>query len=160
MPRTGKRSILERSELPADCNSNQLRRAARSVSRYYDLALAPSGLRSTQYTLLGYLIASGPMTMARLAKAMAMERATLGHNLRPLERDGMLTITVSESDRRARLISITAHGRATVARAHPAWRRAQKGFEKAIGSEEAAHLRDLMDKIAAASFPRIELDRS
>ena len=98
--------------------------------------------------------------MARLAKAMAMDRATLGHNLRPLERDGLLVIAISEDDRRARLVSITEHGHATVMRAHPAWRRAQKGLEKALGRDEASHLRDLMDRIVAASFPRIEPDRS
>ncbi|MGY4345093.1 putative transcriptional regulator [Bradyrhizobium sp. GM7.3] len=84
---------------PARCNCNQVRRAARRLSRYYDLALAPSGLKATQYGLLSYLVTSGPMTMARLAKLMSMDRATTGHNLRPLVRDGFVEISVGETDR-------------------------------------------------------------
>src|ERR1043165_7412097 len=66
----------EATDLPAACNCNQLRRAARRISRYYDLRLAGTGLRSTQYTLLGYLESEGPMTMAALAALLAMDRAT------------------------------------------------------------------------------------
>src|SRR5687768_13988095 len=99
------------ADLPRDCSCSQLRRAARRVSRYYDQCLAGTGLKSTQYTLLGFLSTEGPMTMARLANAMTMDRATVGHNLRPLERDGLLRITMSAADRRAREVAITEIGR-------------------------------------------------
>jgi DNA-binding MarR family transcriptional regulator len=47
--------------------------------------------------LLSYLVTSGPMTMAQLAKLMSMDRATTGHNLRPLVRDGLGCMTACVS---------------------------------------------------------------
>jgi DNA-binding MarR family transcriptional regulator len=43
----------------------------------------------------------GPMTMLQIASLMTMDRATIGHNVRPLERDGLVATKVSEKDRRA-----------------------------------------------------------
>lgn len=39
-----------------------------------------------------------------------MDHATVGHNLRPLERDELITVAVSEADRRVRIVSITDEG--------------------------------------------------
>ncbi|SDG37087.1 DNA-binding transcriptional regulator, MarR family [Bradyrhizobium sp. Rc2d] len=141
---------------PARCNCNQVRRAARRLSRYYDLALASSGLKSTQYSLLGYLVTSGPMTMAQLAKLMSMDRATTGHNLRPLVRDGFVEISVGKNDRRERIVTITRQGHKTHGRALAAWRLAQTAFEEAMGEQEAADLRDLMKRIVDLPLPRPE----
>ncbi|MDP3745406.1 MAG: MarR family winged helix-turn-helix transcriptional regulator [Phenylobacterium sp.] len=140
-------------DFPRDCSCSQLRRAARRVSRYYDQCLAGTSLRSTQYTLLGFLSTEGPMTMARLANAMTMDRATVGHNLRPLERDGLLHITISAADRRAREVAITDRGYAVLLAAHSAWQLAQAGFESAFGAQEAAELRTLMDRVIEAPLP-------
>ena len=95
---------------PVRCNCAQIRRAARKVTRFYDTCLAPVGVTASQFTLLAYLKHQGPMRMSQLAGLLAMDRATLGHNLRPLERDGLLEIIPSKEDRRARLAAIIAAG--------------------------------------------------
>ncbi|WP_157287105.1 MarR family winged helix-turn-helix transcriptional regulator [Bradyrhizobium yuanmingense] len=143
------------SDFPQNCTCSQLRRAARRVSRYYDLCLAGTGLKSTQYSLLGFLAAEGPMTMANLANIMTMDRATVGHNLRPLERDGFLEIRVSDEDRRVREVAITDRGQEMLLAAHPAWQKARDGFEKAFGGREAGHLRELMKRVIEAPLPEV-----
>ncbi|MBR0751147.1 winged helix-turn-helix transcriptional regulator [Bradyrhizobium jicamae] len=143
------------SDFPQNCTCSQLRRAARRVSRYYDLWLAGTGLKSTQYSLLGFLASEGPMTMANLADIMTMDRATVGHNLRPLERDGFLKIRVSDQDRRVREVAITARGQETLFAAHPAWQKARAGFEAAFGVREAGHLRELMARVIDAPLPEV-----
>ncbi|WP_332771127.1 MarR family winged helix-turn-helix transcriptional regulator [Phenylobacterium sp.] len=148
-------SDFEITDLPRHCACGQLRRAARRISRYYDLCLADTGLRSTQYTLLGFLGSEGPMTMAQLANTMTMDRATVGHNLRPLERDGWVEIKVSATDRRVREVSITDRGHDVLLAAYPAWRRARDGFESALGAREVADLRDLMARVIEAPLPSI-----
>jgi len=76
---------------PVRCNCARIRRAARNVTRFYDACLAPVGITASRFTLVGYLKHQGPIRMGQLAEllAMDMDRATLGHNLRPLERDGL-----------------------------------------------------------------------
>ena len=53
---------------PADCNCFAIRSAARHVSQLYDQILAPTGLRTTQFSILAHL-KKGPRTIsARRAK--------------------------------------------------------------------------------------------
>ena len=119
------------------CNCGAIRQAARRVTRLYDQALAPSGLRITQYPILSWLVSSGPMTMNVLADRLVMDRATLGHNLRPLEAQGLVTMAAGE-DRRSRVVSLTEAGRRKLSEARPAWKAAQKTFEAAFGPEDSA----------------------
>ena len=75
---------------PAACNCLALRQAARHVTQFYDQFLAPSDLRSTQYSILARLQRRGPMTINALAGELVMDRTTLGRNILPLQRDGLI----------------------------------------------------------------------
>jgi DNA-binding MarR family transcriptional regulator len=133
------------------CNCAAIRQAARRVTRLYDQALAPFGLRITQYPVLSWLASAGPMTMSVLADRMVMDRATLGHNLRPLEAQGLVTLTKGE-DRRSRVVTLTLLGRQKLREARTAWDTAQGMFEAAFGSEDAAALRATMVRLARLDF--------
>jgi DNA-binding MarR family transcriptional regulator len=133
------------------CNCAVIRQAARRVTRFYDQALASWGLRITQYPILVSLAAGGPVTMNVLAERMVMDRATLGHNLRPLEAQGLLTLTPGK-DRRSRIVALTEAGRQRLRDARPAWNAAQQAFETAFGPDEAADLRATMLRLARLDF--------
>jgi DNA-binding MarR family transcriptional regulator len=133
------------------CNCAAIRQAARRVTRLYDQALASAGLRITQYPILSWLAADGPITMNVLAGRMVMDRATLGHNLRPLEAAGLLTMKPGE-DRRSRVVTLTEAGRQKLAEARPAWKAAQKTFEAAFGPDDSAALRATMARLARLEF--------
>jgi len=138
---------------PADtvCNCSLIRQAARRVTRFYDQALAASGLRITQYPILVSLAVSGPMGMGVLAERMVMDRATLGHNLRPLQAQGLVTIGAGR-DRRSRVVSLTEPGRRLLREARPAWEAAQCRFESALGAADSAALRAMMARVARLEF--------
>jgi DNA-binding MarR family transcriptional regulator len=133
------------------CNCYALRKATRRVTQLYDRLLAPLGLRATQYTLLREVELHGPISLIPLADAMVMDRATLGHNIRPLQADGYLALSVGQ-DRRSREVSLTKSGRKILAEAKPLWRRAQAIFESEIGQEEAEGLRTVLKRVAAGEF--------
>jgi len=143
-------SVIDKSA-DTPCNCAAIRQAARRVTRLYDQALAPCGLRITQYPILFWLATSGPMTMSVLADRMVMDRATLGHNLRPLEAQGLVTMAAGE-DRRSRVVSLTDAGRQKLGEARPAWREAQLTFEAAFGPEDSAALRATMVRLARLDF--------
>lgn len=136
------------------CNCTKLRRAARHITRFYDTCLAESGsgLRATQYAILGYLKNRGAQTMNELAELMTMDRATIGHNLRPLERDGLVRIEVSERDRRARIVSITDEGLNRMEIGRVGWERAQAEFEEKYGAEHASSMRNMMDEVVGINL--------
>ncbi len=136
------------------CNSGALRRAARRVSQLYEETMAPVGLRATQYSILKQIDRSGPSAVSDLAQYLVMDRSTLGHNLRPLERDGLVEMVVDPDDRRSRLIGLTAAGRKKLVEAQPLWKIAQKRFEAAFGAERAEALRTLLHELTGEEFAR------
>jgi DNA-binding MarR family transcriptional regulator len=139
-------------DIPGVCSCTKVRRAARHLTRFYDACLSESGVRATQYAILGHLKHRGPKTMLELAHLMTMDRATVGHNLRPLERDGLVTIEVSKTDRRARIVSVTNAGLERIALGRPGWDRAQAEFETQFGVRDAAAMRRMMDQMVGCDF--------
>ncbi len=133
------------------CTCGSLRRASRRISQLYDSALAPIGLKSTQYAILTEVergSSRGTVTLCELAAAMVMDRSTLGHNLRPLQREELLVLRLSGGDRRKRHVELTTKGRALLQRARRLWRQAEGRFEKVFGKEPAAQLRTVLLGIA------------
>ena len=149
------RHMPRREALPAPhnaCTCGSLRKASRRISQFYDCALAPVGIKSTQFSILAEVergSVAGPLTMCELATAMVMDRSTLGHNLRPLERDDCCSVCSSPcADRRKRYVALTKKGKATLQRARRLWRTAEGRFEKIFGKRHAADLRAVLLNIA------------
>ena len=111
-------------ETPCVCST--LRRATRAVTAMYDAALAPSGLRITQFSVLVVLGRLGPLPVTRLAAEVALDRSTMGRNLDPLERRGLVRIKVGDVDQRERVAHLTAAGERAIEAARPYWRAAQE----------------------------------
>jgi DNA-binding MarR family transcriptional regulator len=143
---------IENDSVVRECNCLAIRQAARHVTQFYDQVLAPSGLRATQFAILGRLSRSGPMTINELAAALVMDRTTLGRNLLPLERDGLIEIGPGASDRRRREARLTAAGTARLRAARQGWTEAQTRFDEVFGEKRAAALRDLLREVVASDF--------
>jgi len=137
---------------PAGCNCLALRQAARHVTQIYDRFLARSGLRATQYSILARLKRNGAMTINALAAELGMERTTLGRNIRPLRRDGLLEVIRASADGRARELRLTQRGQARVHAAFKDWTRAQAQFESAFGVGRAQTLRRLAHEAAGSAI--------
>ena len=135
-----------------DCNCFAVRSAARHVTQLYDQLLAPSGLRATQFSILAKLDRLGPMTINALAEAMVTDRTTLGRNIKPLQRDGLISIEASAADRRARELQLTKAGTKRLDEARKAWSQAQTRFEHTFGAKQAANLRDMLRAVVASDF--------
>jgi DNA-binding MarR family transcriptional regulator len=104
------------------------------VTQIFDAALATSGLRCTQFTLLVTARLAGEETVNGLAEKMVMDRTTLSRNLRPLVRAGLLE-TIHGEDNRTRLIRISEEGKRALGQAYPMWEAAQEEVVGALGSE-------------------------
>jgi DNA-binding MarR family transcriptional regulator len=133
---------------PAACNCLALRQAARHVSQFYDQFLASSGLRTTQYSILARLHRRGAMTINALAAELITDRTTLGRNLLPLQRDGLIAIGPGQSDRRSKEVQLTGAGATRLRSARTNWEEAQAQFESVFGVKRAKGLRALLHEIA------------
>jgi DNA-binding MarR family transcriptional regulator len=134
------------------CNCTGLRKATRRISQLYDKALAPSGMKITQRAILAQIKRSEPTNVGLLADALVMDSGALAHTLKPLERGGLIAVEVNPDDRRHRLISLTAQGRAKLAETDTLWVQAEKNFESAFGRAEAESLRTLLQLLISDDF--------
>jgi DNA-binding MarR family transcriptional regulator len=132
------------------CNCGALRKASRRMSQLYDSALASCGLKSTQFAMLTEIDRWGaePPTIRQLAEALVMDQSTIGQNLRPLEREGLIALVQDEADRRSRRVKLTKAGRARIIAALPLWSAAQARFEGGFGQDTAADLRNVLAGIS------------
>jgi DNA-binding MarR family transcriptional regulator len=110
-------------EVRDTCLCLHLQRAARAVARRFDAALRPIGLTSGQFSLLMSLNRPEAARIADVSALLAIDRTTLTANLKPLERRGLVRISVEDADKRTRRLALTPEGRALLNAAVPVWRR-------------------------------------
>jgi DNA-binding MarR family transcriptional regulator len=127
-PLTRAQCLVVRSE----CTASNLRRATRAIGRIFDRALAPAGLKETQFNVLIGLSLTGEVPLLRLAHELGLDRTTLTRNLGPLERDGLVS-SAPGTDQRMRLLRLTEEGRRTLRLAYPFWEAAQRKVVDALG---------------------------
>lgn len=144
MPRE---SLYQFARQQVPCVGFNVRRATRLVTQLYDKMLAPSGLRSTQYSLLNVLSLTNELRMNDLALILAMDRTTLTRNLRPLVKQGWIKVSTG-SDRRTRIILLTSKGRDVMKKAVPFWEQAQTHVTKRLGASNWDRLMGDLHKIS------------
>jgi DNA-binding MarR family transcriptional regulator len=124
----------------------------RAVTRLYDDALRPTGLRTTQFSLLARLDEEGPSALTRLARRLLLDRTSLARELEPLVDRGLVELAAGE-DRRTRIASLTESGRERLAVAYPLWRSLQRDVRERYGRERVdALLRELGELASTASM--------
>ena len=116
----------------------------------YDATMAPHGLRISQFAVLARLRRAGALGVQELAASLMLDRTTLGRNLRPLERDGLIASEPDPGDGRVRRLVVTPRGCALVDAAMPAWHEAQRRFEAGYGVARSAGLRAELTQLTAA----------
>nr|WP_298380327.1 MarR family transcriptional regulator [Azospirillum sp.] len=103
------------------CLCLHVQRAARVLAKRFDDLFRPLDLTNGQFSLMMALNRPEPPGMAPVAALLAMDRTTLTAALKPLERRGLVAILSNPTDKRGRLLSLTAEGRALLAQAVPLW---------------------------------------
>lgn len=135
-----------------ECHCLALRQATRHVTQFYDRWLAPTGLRTTQFSILAKLKGLGPMTINALAGELVMDRTTLGRTMLPLERDGLISVGTATADRRSKELHLTEAGVEQLRAARKLWGEAQTRFEAAFGGERASALRNELRAVVASEL--------
>jgi len=133
----------------ASCLCWAARRSARAITRRFDRALRPYGLRATQFSLLALLELKGAQSMTELADSVGADRTTLTRNLALMEAQGLVEIQPGE-DARARLVAIARAGKRALTEAFETWRATQDEITRRIGGPAADSLRQTARALRAA----------
>ncbi len=135
------------------CLCLHAQRAARTLSRRFDEALRPAGVTSGQFSLLNALNRPEPPSIGAVAQLLAMDRTTLTAALKPLERDGLVTIAADPKDRRNRLVRLTGKGQGALAAAVPIWRDLHAAIVAGLSEVEPDTLRAALTTLSQPVLP-------
>src|SRR5215471_14099849 len=124
-----------------NCLCLHVQRAARGLARRFDDVFRPLELTHGQFSLLMSLNRPEPPTISSVAALLAMDRTTLTAALKPLERRGLVKVSVDGEDRRSRRLTITPAGRALLVKAFPVWKQTHAEIERLISSSGPDELR-------------------
>ncbi len=114
------------------CTARNLRKATRAITRLFEDAMRPTGLRISQFGLLVALALAQEATVSKLAGLLDLDRTTMTRNLGPLERR-CLVASATGKDARNRVLRLTEKGRAALATALPIWERVQARVVGGLG---------------------------
>jgi DNA-binding MarR family transcriptional regulator len=142
----------------AVCACLAIRQSARRVTRLYDEALAPSGLKVTQFSLLNAIDRVPELSVNRLADILSIDRTTMVRNLKVLQKEGLVQIAKAEADNRRRELSLTERGEAMLAEARPLWAAVQAQLVDRIGEARYEALQTGLAALAEAVAPEEEDD--
>ena len=130
------------------CVASNSRRAARAVTKLFDLELGPAGIRSTQFAVLIALAKSQPVSIGGLAETLLIDTTTLTRSLRLMRKQGLLTIS-ERSTMRQRFVTLTREGDRALAKSLPLWRQLQTRFVNAFGNEHWKVLHQELARLSA-----------
>jgi DNA-binding MarR family transcriptional regulator len=134
------------------CHATSLRKATRRISQLYDAVLAPCGLRCTQRSILIQVARHQAPALTELATILVIDRSALAQNLKPLEREGLIAVSIDPDDKRSRRVNLTQAGLDKLLESQALWEQAQQCFETSLGAQQANELRELLARVAALDY--------
>jgi DNA-binding MarR family transcriptional regulator len=133
-----------------------LRTAARAVTQFYDLVLAPTGLKATQFLILQAIRSAGEIAQCDFAREFGIAVPTLSRRFGGLRRKEYIQIRRGQRHGE-RIYSLTPKGEATFNIALPYWERAQRRLRTAMGEEDWCAILQLSARIRNAAISAEQL---
>jgi DNA-binding MarR family transcriptional regulator len=129
-------------DVARECIAVRMRMLNRVITRVFDDALRPVGLKVSQMNIL---VAAAKMGTARpddVCRRLQLDVSTLSRNVERMKARGWLEV-VPQRDARAQPFRLTSEGRKLLERAIPRWAKAQQETMRLLG-------RDATDLLARA----------
>jgi len=127
-----------------------LRRANRAVCHLYDLVLAPTGLKSTQYIILQAIGDAGEIAHCDLARTFAASEETFSRRLASARESGWVRMKLGERSRR--VYCLTERGQKTLEIAQPYWERAEDRMKRELGDSDWLQLGSFSERVTRAAI--------
>ena len=120
--------VTDVREMLEVCAATNIRLAERRIARFLASKMRGTDLTLPQIGLMAHVAAAEDDTIGALADRLALDQSTLSRNLRSLERDRLVEITIVQRDQRRRAVWLTERGAQRLEAALPAWRRAHEAL--------------------------------
>jgi DNA-binding MarR family transcriptional regulator len=142
---TDQPSIVD--QISSECLLGHWRKVNRVLSGIYEAEMRDWGLKSSQLNLLVAVAKAGPVRRIDLGKRLHLDPSTLTRNLQVMLKQGWIEERPDEEDQRSARLKITTKGRKLLESIAPAWKRAQARARQMLGSEGAALVLGLKERV-------------
>lgn len=139
-------ALAEADRVATVCVGLHVRRASRVLTQIYDQALKPTGLVLSQFTLLVAVHQGHCASVGQLADRLLSDQTTLTRNLKILAKRQLVALRPG-TDRRLKLVSLTAEGEQALAAALPLWAEAQAATYQQLGADKTEALLTLLAEV-------------
>ncbi len=131
------------------CIALRLRLLNRVVTKVFDDALRPAGLKASQVNILVTAWKLGLASPLRVCEVLQMDPSTLSRNLERMRANGWLEV-VPGNDGREQPFRLTGAGRQLLEKAVPRWEKAQKQAQQLLGDGAVELLRRVVKRLHRA----------
>jgi len=138
---------MDMMKLP--CYFATLRRAARMVTVLYDEHLRATGVRATQFTILGALHLRPGMRITDMVDMLAMDQTTLTRTLALLRKEELVTVA-SQPSGREKCWRLSEKGEKLIRSAQPLWEQAQDDVQRRYGKKRIEALNAALYELSRA----------
>jgi DNA-binding MarR family transcriptional regulator len=145
----GPPALPELEAIGKACFALHARMTARLLSRAYEAALRPLGLKIPQFGILGSIAHGAMVSETALADSLGLERTTLVRNLKTLSDKGW--IEPAPGDGRGQRHRLSPAGQAVLEAAIPLWEQAQREVEGRLVGQSPDEIRSSMRALRKAA---------
>ena len=135
------------------CIAVRVRLLNRVVTKLYDDALRPLGLKASQLNILIVAAKLGVARPAQVCELLHLDTSTLSRNVERMRAKGWLEV-VADEDARAQPFQLTPQGKRLIDKATPAWEKAQRQACELLGSEGIVVLDKASKKLSGPTTDR------
>jgi DNA-binding MarR family transcriptional regulator len=128
------------------------------VTQLYDLVLAPSGLKTSQFVLLRAIAEAGEIAQWQISKNLFVAEETLTRRLAAMRRSGWIGLRMGP-DRREHLYRLTEAGRKQLEQAEPYWQRAQRRLREQLGEPNWKETMECLGRLAISASTSVSVRR-
>lgn len=125
------------------CIFTTVRKANRSLFRFYQDALSEADITIVQLALLRALERNSPRSFPDLSDDLVMERTSLYRTIKPLIAMDAVKVFSSETGR-TKHARLTSHGQVLIEKTMPYWQKAQSAALGEIGEKEWEYISELL----------------
>lgn len=122
------------------CFQLAIRKSSRLITQFYQERLSGVGLKVGQFSILRAVNFRKQTSNKELQTILELDQTTLTRNLKPLIRDGYLTLSTNFEDGRQKIISLSPDGLTLYEEAIPIWKAAQDELQQKIGTTETDNI--------------------
>src|SRR5438105_15354081 len=127
-----------------------LMKAHRTLQRLATRSIEASGIGLSDFAVMEMLLHKGPQPVNEIGRRIELTSGAITTAVDRLESRGLVTREAHESDRRARIVRLTARGQAEAAKAFAHHKKAMDRAGDSLSASERARLIELLKKLGSS----------